>query len=50
MNTEFLLYQIARNPPTPSAIAVYEKNTADAQAAFTQERLPTHHLGDGWEP
>ncbi len=27
-------------------IAVYEKN----QAAFTQERLLTYNLGDGWEP
>jgi hypothetical protein len=32
------------------AIAVYEKNIADVQAAFTQERLLTYHLGEGWEP
>ncbi len=32
------------------SIAVYEKNTADVQAAFTQERLLTYNLGDGWEP
>jgi hypothetical protein len=32
------------------AIAVYEKNIADVQAAFTKERLLTYHLGDGWEP
>ncbi len=32
------------------AIAVYEKNTADVQAAFAQERLLTYNLGDGWEP
>ncbi len=31
-------------------IAVYEKNNADVQAAFTQERLLTYNLGDGWEP
>ena len=30
--------------------AVYEKNNADVQAAFTQERLLTYNLGDGWEP
>jgi len=32
------------------AIAVYDKNIADVQAAFTQERLLTYHLGEGWEP
>ena len=32
------------------AIAVYEKNIADVQAAFTQERLLTYHLAEGWEP
>ena len=32
------------------AIAVYEKNIADVQAAFPQERLLTYHLGEGWEP
>ena len=32
------------------AIAVYEKNNADVQAAFTQERLLTYNIGDGWEP
>ena len=32
------------------AIAVYEKNIADVQAAFTQERLLTYHLSEGWEP
>ncbi|MEM7021388.1 MAG: sulfotransferase family protein [Pseudomonadota bacterium] len=32
------------------AIAVYERNTADVQAAFPPERLLTYSLGDGWEP
>ncbi len=32
------------------AMAVFERNTAEVQAAFTEERLLTHHLGDGWEP
>ena len=32
------------------AIAVYEKNSADVQAAFTQDRLLTYTLGEGWEP
>ena len=32
------------------AMAVYEKNIADVQAAFTQERLLTYTLGDGWDP
>ena len=31
------------------AIAVYEKNTADVQAAFDGDRLLTYNLGDGWE-
>ena len=32
------------------AISVYERNTADVQAAFPPERLLTYHIGDGWEP
>lgn len=32
------------------AIAVYEKNNADVQAAFDDDRLLVYHLGDGWEP
>ena len=32
------------------AIAVYEKNNAEVQAAFSQDRLLTYNLGDGWEP
>jgi Sulfotransferase domain len=32
------------------AIAVYEKNIADVQAAFPPERLLTCRLGDGWQP
>jgi hypothetical protein len=32
------------------AIAIYERNTAEVQAAFPPERLLTYHLGDGWEP
>ncbi len=32
------------------AMAVYEKSIAEVQAAFTQERLLTYTLGDGWEP
>lgn len=32
------------------AMAVYEKNIADVQAAFSEDRLLTHHLGDGWDP
>lgn len=31
-------------------IDVYEKNTADVQAAFGADRLLTYHIGDGWEP
>jgi hypothetical protein len=31
------------------AIAVYEKNTAEVQAAFDRRRLLTYNLGDGWE-
>ena len=30
-------------------IAVYEKNTADVQTAFGEDRLLTYHIGDGWE-
>ena len=32
------------------AMAVYEKNIADVQTAFSEDRLLTYHLGDGWEP
>jgi hypothetical protein len=32
------------------AIAIYEQNTADVQAAFGPERLLTYSIGDGWEP
>ena len=32
------------------AIAMYERNNAEVQAAFPPERLLTYHLGDGWEP
>lgn len=32
------------------AIAIYEKNNADVQAAFPRDRLLTYNLGDGWEP
>jgi hypothetical protein len=32
------------------AMAAFERNTAEVQAAFTDERLLTYHLGDGWEP
>jgi hypothetical protein len=31
------------------AIAVYEKNIAAVQQAFTAERLLTYQLGEGWE-
>jgi hypothetical protein len=31
------------------AIAVYERNIAEVQAAFPPGRLLTYHLGDGWE-
>lgn len=31
-------------------ISVFEKNTADVQAAFGEDRLLTYHIGDGWEP
>jgi len=31
-------------------IAAFEKNTAEAQAAFGPDRLLTYHLGDGWDP
>jgi hypothetical protein len=32
------------------AIAVYERNTADVQDAFGDDRLLTYNIGDGWEP
>ncbi|VAW85113.1 hypothetical protein MNBD_GAMMA16-2190 [hydrothermal vent metagenome] len=32
------------------AIAMYEKNIAEVQATFNQDRLLTYNLGDGWEP
>ena len=32
------------------AIELYERNTADVQAAFLPERLLTYNVGDGWEP
>ncbi len=32
------------------AIAVYERNNAEVQAALPRQRLLTHHLGDGWQP
>jgi hypothetical protein len=32
------------------AIAIYERNIAEVQAAFPPERLLTYRLGDGWEP
>jgi hypothetical protein len=32
------------------AIAVYERNIVEVQAAFPAERLLTYNLGDGWEP
>jgi len=32
------------------AIATYERNNAEVEAAFPPERLLTYHLGDGWEP
>ena len=32
------------------AIATYERNNAEVEAAFPPGRLLTHHLGDGWEP
>jgi len=31
-------------------IGVYERNIADVQAAFGNDRLLTYHLGDGWDP
>ncbi len=31
------------------AIAMYEKNNAEAQAAFGKHRLLTYNLGDGWK-
>lgn len=32
------------------AIAVYEKSIADVQSAFSDDRLLTYNIGDGWEP
>lgn len=32
------------------AISLFEKNTAEVQAAFGGDRLLTYHIGDGWEP
>lgn len=32
------------------AIAIYERNTREVQAAVSPERLLTFELGDGWEP
>lgn len=32
------------------AISLFEKNTAEVQAAFGEDRLLTYHIGDGWEP
>lgn len=32
------------------AIELFERNTAEVQAAFPPERLLTYHIGDGWEP
>ncbi|MBT8447377.1 MAG: sulfotransferase family protein [Gammaproteobacteria bacterium] len=32
------------------AIAVFEQNTRDVQAAFGEDRLLTYRIGDGWEP
>ncbi len=32
------------------AIAVYERNNAEVEAALPRERLLTYHLGDGWRP
>ena len=32
------------------AIAVYERNTTEVQAAVPPDRLLTYNLGDGWEP
>ena len=32
------------------AIATYERNNAEVEAAFPPERLLTYHLGDGWKP
>ena len=31
-------------------IATFEKNVADVQAAFSDDRLLTYNIGDGWEP
>ena len=32
------------------AIAIYEKNITDVQAAFGEDRLLTYSIGDGWAP
>ena len=32
------------------AVAVYERNIAEVQAAFPSDRLLTYYIGDGWEP
>lgn len=32
------------------AIAIYERNNAEVQAAFPPERLLAYRLGDGWDP
>ncbi|MEM7025594.1 MAG: sulfotransferase family protein [Pseudomonadota bacterium] len=32
------------------AIAIFERNTAEVQAAIPPERLLTYRVGDGWEP
>ena len=32
------------------AIALYEKNIAEVQAAFSSDRLLTYTTGDGWSP
>ncbi|MDH3695536.1 MAG: sulfotransferase family protein [Gammaproteobacteria bacterium] len=31
-------------------IAMYEKNIADVQGAFSEDRLLSYNIGDGWEP
>jgi hypothetical protein len=32
------------------AIAIYERNTAEVQASFPDDRLLTYNIGDGWAP
>jgi hypothetical protein len=32
------------------ATAIYEKNIAEVQATFGEDRLLTYNIGDGWEP